>query len=101
MSPLWRPDIPSVPSSEITPEGIYLRRRDFLAGGAAAATGLTFALAGCKPKPIVPTEPALAGVAPGPFGTAEPRTSYKDITTSTTSTSWAPTNPIRRRTPTA
>ena len=81
MSPLWRPDIPSVPSSEITPEGIYLRRRDFLAGGAAAATGLTFALAGCKPKPIVPTEPALAGVAPGPFGTAEPRTSYKDITT--------------------
>jgi len=79
MPPLWRPDMPS---SEITPEGIYVRRRDFLAGGAAAATGLTFALAGCKPKAaVVPVEPALAGVAPGPFGTDETHTPYKDITT--------------------
>jgi len=79
MPPLWRPDMPS---SEITPEEIYVRRRDFLAGGAAAATGLTFALAGCKPKAaVVPVEPALAGVAPGPFGTDETRTPYKDITT--------------------
>jgi len=79
MPPLWRPDMPS---SEITPEGTYVRRRDFIAGGAAAATGLTFALAGCKPKAaVVPVEPALAGVAPGPFGTDETRTPYKDITT--------------------
>src|SRR5262252_7479206 len=73
---------PPLPSSEITPEGIYVRRRDFLAGGAAAATGLTFALAGCKPKPAAPpAEPALPGVKPGPFGTTEPRTPYQDITT--------------------
>jgi hypothetical protein len=40
MASLWRPDLPS---SEITPEGLYVRRRDFLAGGAVAALGL----AGC------------------------------------------------------
>jgi len=69
-------------SSEITPEGLYVRRRDFLAGGAAAATGLTLALAGCKPKPAAaPVEPPLPGVKPGPFGTGEPQTPYKDITT--------------------
>src|SRR5215211_2286298 len=76
MHRLWRPD---VPSSEITPEGLYVRRREFLAGG--AATGMTLALAGCKPKAVVPTEPALPGVKPGPFGTAEEQTPYKDITT--------------------
>src|SRR5436190_13472374 len=78
MSTISRPD---PLSSEITPEGLYLRRRDFLVGGAAAATGATFALAGCKPKVVAPTEPALAGVKPGPFGTAEEQTPYKDITT--------------------
>ena len=81
MSRLWRPDS-HVPSSEITSEGLYVRRRDFLAGGAAAATGLTLALAGCKPKAVAPpAEPALPGVKPGPFATDEARTSLKDITT--------------------
>jgi sulfoxide reductase catalytic subunit YedY len=77
----WRSDLRS---SEITPEGLYVRRRDFLAGGAAAATGVTLALAGCKPKaaaPVAQTEPALPGVKPGPFATDETKTSYKDITT--------------------
>jgi methionine sulfoxide reductase catalytic subunit len=81
MPRLWRPDLPS---SEITAEGLYLRRRDFLAGGAAAATGMTLALAGCKPKAVAPpdpTLPALPGVKPGPFGTTEERTPFKDITT--------------------
>jgi len=81
MSSIWRPDLPS---SEITPQGLYLRRRELLAGGAAAATGLTLALAGCKPKataPVAPTEAPLPGVRPGPFGTGEPQTPYKDITT--------------------
>jgi len=80
MPAIWRPDLPS---SQITPEGIYLRRREFLAGGAAAAaTGLTLALAGCKPKVVAPAAelPALPGIKPGPFGTAEPRTPYKDGT---------------------
>jgi sulfoxide reductase catalytic subunit YedY len=84
MTRLWRPDLPS---SEITPEGLYLRRREFLAGGAAAATGVTLALAGCKPKAVAPDDrtlpslPALPGVTPGPFGTTEERTPFKDITT--------------------
>jgi methionine sulfoxide reductase catalytic subunit len=83
MPRLWRPDLPS---SDITPEGLYLRRREFLAGGTAAAGGLAFALAGCKPKAAAPDEtalPALPGVKPGPFGTGpeETRTPYKDITT--------------------
>src|SRR5580765_1175769 len=81
MPRIWRTDLRP---SEITPEGLYVRRRDFLAGGAAAATGVTLALAGCKPKaaaPVAPTEPALPGVKPGPFATDETKTSYKDITT--------------------
>ena len=47
-------------------------------------TGVTLALAGCKPKaaaPVAPTEPALPGVKPGPFATDEAKTPYKDITT--------------------
>ena len=79
MPRLWRPD---VRSSDITPEGLYLRRRDFLVGGAAAATGLTLGLAGCKPKVAAPpAEPALPGVKPGPFATDEAQTPYKDVTT--------------------
>jgi methionine sulfoxide reductase catalytic subunit len=81
MPRIWRTDLRP---SEITPEGLYVRRRDFLAGGAAAAAGVTLALAGCKPKaaaPVAPTEPALPGVKPGPFATDETKTSYKDITT--------------------
>ena len=77
MPRIWRPD---VRSSEITPEGLYLRRREFLAGGAAAALGLS----ACKPKAVAPSEPTLPllpEVRPGPFGTDEARTSYQDITT--------------------
>src|SRR4051812_32114524 len=73
-----RPD--DIRASEITPRGVYLRRREFLAGGAAAATGLTIALAGCKSHASPPAA-ALPGVRPGPFGTDEARTPFKDITT--------------------
>jgi sulfoxide reductase catalytic subunit YedY len=79
----WRSNMPA---TEITPEGLYVRRRAFLAGGAAAATGLAFG-AGCKgraggPKPadVPPSAPPLPGVVPGPFGTTEPQTPYADIT---------------------
>ena len=73
-----RPD--EIRPSEITPRGLYLRRRDFLAGGAAAATGLTIALAGCKSH-ASPPAPPLPGVKRGPFGTDEAKTPFKDITT--------------------
>ena len=84
MPRLWRPELPS---SEITPEGLYLRRREFLGGGAAAATSVALTLAGCKPRATAPDEstlltlPALPEVKPGPFGTSEERTPFKDITT--------------------
>jgi sulfoxide reductase catalytic subunit YedY len=77
----WRSRIAS---TEITPEGIYLRRRALIAGGAAAATGLVLGVAGCKgkerPGPAAAAAPPLAGVKPGPFGTSEPQTPYADIT---------------------
>jgi sulfoxide reductase catalytic subunit YedY len=79
-----RPD--AIRSSEITPGGLYVRRRDFLAGGAAAAAGLAVTLAGCKSEASTPAAapapgPALPGVRPGPFATDEPKTPFKDITT--------------------
>jgi len=67
-------------ASEITPRAVYLRRREILAGGAAAATGLTFALAGCKSKAPAPSAP-LPGVKKGRFGTDEALTPFKDVTT--------------------
>jgi len=66
---------------------IFPRRRAFIAGGAAAATGLLFSAAGCKGKAgapkggeVPPSAPTLPGVVPGPFGTSEPQTPYGDIT---------------------
>ena len=73
-------------SSEITAWGHYLRRRDFLAGGAATAVGLTISLAGCKTKAAPVPEPPLPGLGPlpgttkGPYGTDEPQTPIGDIT---------------------
>ncbi|HXZ93982.1 MAG TPA: protein-methionine-sulfoxide reductase catalytic subunit MsrP [Burkholderiales bacterium] len=61
--------------SEITPRSVYLRRRDFLRQ--AVALGLL--------APLLPGE-AQAGTAqklparPGPFGTIEKPTPYKDVT---------------------
>ncbi len=78
--------VPQIPSSEITPERLYVARREIIrAGGALAATGLAVALAGCKRRApeaaSVPTGAPLPGVKPGPFGTDEPRTPFGDITT--------------------
>jgi sulfoxide reductase catalytic subunit YedY len=74
-----------VRSSEITPHAIYLRRREWLAGGAAAATGLLVGgLAGCKPKgpsASVPAATTLPGVKKTAFVTNEALTPLKDVTT--------------------
>jgi len=75
---------PDIRSSEITSHGIYLRRREFLAGGATAAAGLALSLGGCKPRataaPAGP-DPSLPPIKKGLHGTSEPQTSFKDITT--------------------
>jgi sulfoxide reductase catalytic subunit YedY len=64
--------------SEITPYPLYLRRREFLARGAAAAVGLSALTAAraAEPQDLAP----LPGVKPGPFGTDEAKTPYKDVT---------------------
>jgi len=65
-----------IPSSEITPEELYLRRRDFLRLGAAGAllgAGLAPAAAQAGEK--------LPGARPSPLSTKETPTPYKDVTT--------------------
>ncbi|MCW2316058.1 sulfoxide reductase catalytic subunit YedY [Rhodoblastus acidophilus] len=52
-------------SSEITPQSIWLRRRDFLGAGAALGLGLA---------------PAFAAAAPSPYSTDEKPNSLSDIT---------------------
>lgn len=72
--------IPSIPSSEITPEGVYLNRRQFmkLAGGAGAAA----LLAACGVQPTeevaVPATVALADELGDPANTFEQITHYNN-----------------------
>ncbi len=88
------------PSSEITPEALYLRRREFIKNGALTA-GTAVAVGGSllwlmgKGPPPDPKEPrgtpeqaaAAAPALPGPvaltsrYDTDEPQTLYKDVTT--------------------
>jgi sulfoxide reductase catalytic subunit YedY len=78
-------------SSEITPESLYLRRREFLkntalAAGTAAAvgSGLVF-LVGQRPPPDPPVEQPLVQAdvtaVAGAFDTDEPQTSFQSVTT--------------------
>jgi sulfoxide reductase catalytic subunit YedY len=70
-----------LPTSEITPYDLYLRRREFLALGAAAAAGAALNL---RPGPASGAEPSgekLEGVMRGPFATDEKMTPFKDVTT--------------------
>jgi len=61
---------PPIPSSEITPHALYLRRREFI-GGALASLALGFS----------PADAAPLASTKGPFGTSEPLTPKKDVTT--------------------
>jgi methionine sulfoxide reductase catalytic subunit len=82
---------PQPPSSEITPESLYLGRRAFLRNGvlaagtaAAVGSGLLW-LVGQGPPPDAPDEqpPVQAAVAAasGPYDTDEPPTAYQAVTT--------------------
>ncbi len=68
-------------ASEITPYELYLRRREFLALGAATAAGAALGLAAGPLRAAEPAGPKLAGVRPGPYGTDEKKTPYEDVTT--------------------
>ena len=64
--------IPPIAASEITPEAVYLNRRAFLGGAAAAIP----ALAGLS----LPASAAPLDYVPGPFGTDEKQSRYEDVT---------------------
>jgi methionine sulfoxide reductase catalytic subunit len=70
-----------IPAREITPESVYLRRRDFLRAGAAAAVGLGGLMAGRDALALAETDlPAVPNLKPGPFATDEAKTPWKDVT---------------------
>jgi sulfoxide reductase catalytic subunit YedY len=88
-----KPPIESPPSSEITPVGLYLRRREFLvragafaATSAAWGTGLVLLSGRGNADPPTPP-PARSGPSGllvgerGRYATDEPRTPYEDATT--------------------
>ena len=67
--------------SDVTPERLYLDRRNFLLGLLA-----TTAAAGCREKSgVLPSRPSpvgskFNGVSKGPYGTSETQTPYNDVT---------------------
>jgi sulfoxide reductase catalytic subunit YedY len=94
MKATMRQMLPEPPSSEITSESLYLRRREFLKNavlftGTAAGVGGGLHLLGSRPTGGdggLPATPAAPGEAPrkrprGPYDTDEPPTSYEDVTT--------------------
>ena len=96
--------LPTEPSSEITPEAHYLRRREFIKNAALFAGttatvggGLLWVMSGGRPDaPEPPSPQGNVGTAPppqpakpetnegpsagGPYNTNEPQTPYKDVT---------------------
>lgn len=75
-----------ISSSEVTPKSLYLNRRIFLAGiaaaGAAAVTGVAFSdLADLvNPSYIAEANAKIDGLQKSPFSTTEKETPYKDVT---------------------
>ena len=91
-------DIPKIPSSEITPEHVYINRRQFMRGVGLAAGALAVAACAAPGAPAVPTTapatdtPAAGGAspaAPTPAPSAgattdelgDPLTTYEAVTT--------------------
>jgi sulfoxide reductase catalytic subunit YedY len=78
------------PSSEITPEGTYASRRQFLknsilftAAAAGVGAGLVALTGGLRGRRVADAGAAAGfpGVTPGPFGTDEARTPFSAVTT--------------------
>jgi sulfoxide reductase catalytic subunit YedY len=71
---------PDVPSSEITDERLYLKRREFLETFGLAAAGLAAGVVNLGAQPAG-RPPKLDHTVKGPFGTTEAMTPYGDVTT--------------------
>lgn len=74
-----------VPASEVTAEDLYVRRREFLAAGAAGIAG---ALLSASPLAVSarggedgPMGPEIDGIVKGAFSVSEKLTPWKDVTT--------------------
>jgi sulfoxide reductase catalytic subunit YedY len=71
-----------IPSSEITDEKLYWRRREFMRVASGAALGLAAGGVSAAEAPGAGQRPPkLEGVTKGPFGTTEAPTPYEDATT--------------------
>jgi sulfoxide reductase catalytic subunit YedY len=72
---------PAIPAREITPESVYLGRRDIMRAGGAWAMGAAAALAGRRTwGQAGQASTGLPPVKKGPFATGETWTPMKDVT---------------------
>jgi len=73
-----------IPYAEVTPKAVYMNRRKFLAGVAAATGAATLAarpVAGwLDSEPVFAAETPLAPLVKSPFSSSEPQTPIKDAT---------------------
>ena len=76
-------DIPGIPSSEITPEHVYVNRRQFMLGlgGLAAAAALAACAAPSNPAPAATTVPAVVATGATVDELGDPLTTYEAVTT--------------------
>jgi len=74
-----------IPYSEITPKSVYMNRRKFLAGVAAATGAATLGTRSVsdwlEPRSVLADETKLGPLAKSPFSTTEPLTPLKDVST--------------------
>src|SRR5438309_337088 len=73
-----------IPYSEVTPKSVYMNRRKFLAGAAAATGAATLGARSVsdwlEPARVFADETKLGPLVKSPFSTSEMQTSYKDVT---------------------
>jgi methionine sulfoxide reductase catalytic subunit len=73
---------PDIRSSEITPQALYLRRREFLQAASGAAVAAAAALAPpAVARAAAQTGAKLPNVRKSPLSTSEPLNDYDDVTT--------------------
>src|SRR5579864_4329218 len=72
-----------IPYSEVTPKAVYMNRRKFLAGVAAAGAATLAARPVSEwldPKTVRADGTKLEPLVKSPFSSSEPQTPYKDVT---------------------